>query len=130
MKAKQQSNSSRSEALSLLLSETASAASSRLVYVQDIAPLAAKTVSRDLFFFSSRRRHTRWTGDWSSDGALPISTFGFTLEHGRGLGGGLNALNRFEPWGLKFAFDIFHTAQEAWDARFVSHSTRVRTVTV
>src|SRR5438876_11799673 len=21
----------------------------------------------DLFFFSSRRRHTRWTGDWSSD---------------------------------------------------------------
>ena len=57
-------------------------------------------------------------------------TFGFTLEHGRGLGGGLNAISRFEPWGLKFAFDIFHTAQEAWDARFVSHSTRVRTVTV
>lgn len=57
-------------------------------------------------------------------------TFGFTLENGRGLGGGLNALNRFEPWGLKFAFDIFHSAQEAWDARFVSHSTRVRTVTV
>ena len=57
-------------------------------------------------------------------------TFGFTLEHGRGLGGGLNALNRIEPWGLRFAFDIFHTAQEAWDARFVSHSTRVRTVTV
>src|SRR6266487_6776784 len=24
------------------------------------------------FFFSSRRRHTRWTGDWSSDGAIPI----------------------------------------------------------
>src|SRR5690348_7711962 len=21
----------------------------------------------DMFFFSSRRRHTRWTGDWSSD---------------------------------------------------------------
>jgi len=57
-------------------------------------------------------------------------TFGFTLEHGRGLGGGLNALSHFEPWGLRFAFDIFHTAQEAWDARFVSHSTRVRTVTV
>src|SRR5438876_6622098 len=27
----------------------------------------------ECFFFSSRRRHTRWTGDWSSDGALPIS---------------------------------------------------------
>src|SRR5438876_8016447 len=29
-----------------------------------------KTVRVDLdffFFFSSRRRHTRWTGDWSSD---------------------------------------------------------------
>src|SRR6516164_10173133 len=25
-----------------------------------------------LFFFSSRRRHTRWNCDWSSDGALPI----------------------------------------------------------
>src|SRR5574338_1550035 len=25
------------------------------------------------FFFSSRRRHTRCHGDWSSDGALPIS---------------------------------------------------------
>src|SRR5690348_17798002 len=24
-------------------------------------------VSVCLFFFSSRRRHTRWTGDWSSD---------------------------------------------------------------
>ena len=34
------------------------------------------------------------------------------------------------PWALRFGFDIFHTAQEAWDARFVSHSTRVRTVTV
>src|SRR6267143_4087352 len=27
----------------------------------------------DCFFFSSRRRHTRWNCDWSSDGALPIS---------------------------------------------------------
>src|SRR4051794_1682860 len=24
-------------------------------------------VNADRFFFSSRRRHTRWTGDWSSD---------------------------------------------------------------
>jgi NTE family protein len=57
-------------------------------------------------------------------------TFGFTLEHGRGLGGGLNTLQKVQPWGVRFGFDIFHTAQEAWDARFVSHSTRVRTVTV
>src|SRR5579863_1565014 len=25
-----------------------------------------------VFFFSSRRRHTRWTGDWSQTCALPI----------------------------------------------------------
>jgi NTE family protein len=57
-------------------------------------------------------------------------TFGFTLKGGRGVGGGLNGLSRISPWGVRFAFDIFHSAQEAWDARFVSHSTRVRTVTV
>jgi NTE family protein len=57
-------------------------------------------------------------------------TFGFTLEGGRGIGGGLTTLNRYQPWALKFAFDIFHTAQEAWDTRFVSHSTRVRTLAV
>jgi len=57
-------------------------------------------------------------------------TFGFTLEHGRGLGGGLKSLQKIQPWPLRFGFDIFHTAQEAWDTRFVSHSTRVRTVTV
>src|SRR6266487_5418590 len=27
----------------------------------------ARARRRVLFFFSSRRRHTRWTGDWSSD---------------------------------------------------------------
>ncbi len=32
--------------------------------------------------------------------------------------------------GDPFGFDIFHTSQEAWDERFVSHSTRVRTVAV
>src|SRR5690625_7693441 len=26
----------------------------------------------EFFFFSSRRRHTRWPRDWSSDVALPI----------------------------------------------------------
>ncbi len=64
-------------------------------------------------------------------GRLPTRpTFGFTLTGGRGLGGGLNHLGRIAPWGVRFAFDIFHTAQEAWDTRFVSHSTRVRTLAV
>src|SRR5205823_1400381 len=57
-------------------------------------------------------------------------TFGFTLEGGRGLGGGLKGIHELEPWAIQFAFDIFHTAQEAWDTRFVSHSTRVRTLAV
>lgn len=57
-------------------------------------------------------------------------TFGFTLTGGKGLGGGLKTFGRFAPWGIRFAFDIFHTAQEAWDQRFVSHSTRVRTLAV
>ena len=56
-------------------------------------------------------------------------TFGFTLSGGRGLGGPAG-LVRYTPWGVRFAFDIFHTAQEAWDERFVSHSTRVRTLAV
>jgi NTE family protein len=57
-------------------------------------------------------------------------TFGFTLTGGKGIGGGLTRLGRLAPWGVRFAFDIFHTAQEAWDERFVSHSTRVRTLAV
>jgi NTE family protein len=69
--------------------------------------------------------------DPAVSGRLPTRpTFGFTLTGGRGLGGGLNGLGRFTPWGIRFAFDIFHTAQEAWDARFVSHSTHVRTLAV
>src|SRR5690625_5402010 len=35
------------------------------------------------FFFSSRRRHTRWPRDWSSDGALPI--FGAAMSSGSGV---------------------------------------------
>jgi NTE family protein len=57
-------------------------------------------------------------------------TFGFTLKGGRGLGGGMNQIRRLAPWGVRFGSDIFHTAQEAWDTRFVSHSTRVRTLAV
>ena len=57
-------------------------------------------------------------------------TFGFTLVGGRGFGGQPKVLAKLTPWSLKFAFDIFHTAQEAWDKRFVSQSTRVRTVEV
>jgi NTE family protein len=57
-------------------------------------------------------------------------TFGFTLIGGRGVGAGLKRLIRYTPWPVRFGFDIFSTAQEAWDERFVTYSTRVRTIEV
>lgn len=66
----------------------------------------------------------------TTGGALTRPTFGFTLTGGKGIGGGLNKAISFTPWAVRFGFDIFHTSQEAWDARFVSHSTRVRTIAV
>ena len=72
-----------------------------------------------------------WLFDVDSPGRpLLRPTFGFTLTGGKGVGGGLNAAVSRMPWAVRFGADIFHTSQEAWDARFVSHSTRVRTVTV
>ncbi len=61
---------------------------------------------------------------------LSRPTFGFTLTGGKGVGAGFNAIVRRMAWAVRFGADIFHTSQEAWDTRFVSHSTRVRTVTV
>src|SRR5262249_12226417 len=63
-------------------------------------------------------------------GPVTRPTFGFTLTGGKGVGSGLNDLVSHAPWALQFGFDIFHTAQEAWDARFVSASTRTRTIAV
>src|SRR5262249_31589652 len=72
-----------------------------------------------------------WLFDVAAGGGpLPRATFGFTLTGGKGVGTGLNNLVSHAPWAIQFGFEIFHTSQEAWDARFVSHSTRVRTVTV
>jgi NTE family protein len=61
---------------------------------------------------------------------LARPTFGFTLTGGKGVGGGANQVVSRMPWALRFGVDIFQTSLQAWDARFVSHSTRVRTVTV
>jgi NTE family protein len=72
-----------------------------------------------------------WLFDVAGNGQpLRRPTFGFTLTGGKGVGGGVNKVVSRMPWALRFGVDIFHTSQEAWDARFVSHSTRVRTVTV
>jgi NTE family protein len=71
-----------------------------------------------------------WDVDPKVSGRLPVRpTFGFTLCGGHGFGGP-GAVARLAPWPLRFAFDIFHTAESAWDERFVSHSTRVRTLAV
>src|SRR5215208_5385730 len=40
-----------------------------------------------LFFFSSRRRHTRWPRDWSSDVCLPILTPPALVAHQQALVG-------------------------------------------
>ncbi|MDQ3905748.1 MAG: patatin-like phospholipase family protein [Actinomycetota bacterium] len=69
--------------------------------------------------------------DPSRVGRPPVRpTFGFTLTGGRSFRDRWTPLTKVTPWPLRFAFDIFHTAQDAWDARFVSQSTCVRTVTV
>jgi predicted acylesterase/phospholipase RssA len=71
-----------------------------------------------------------WLFDVDGSQEMCRPTFGFTLTGGKGVGAGFNRLVSHMPWGMRFAFDIFHTSQEAWDTRFVSHSTRVRTVAV
>jgi NTE family protein len=57
-------------------------------------------------------------------------TFGLTLKGGRNFGGVFGLAGRLAPPAVRMGFQIFHTAQSAWDERFVSHSTRVRTLAV
>ena len=73
-----------------------------------------------------------WLFDVDTNNTQPLTrpTFGFTLTGGKGVGGGLNKAVSRMPWAVSFGFDIFHTSQEAWDTRFVSHSTRVRSIAV
>ncbi len=53
-------------------------------------------------------------------------TFGFTLTGGHA---GHPILDRM-PWPVRFGTEIFHTAMAAWDNRFQSHATQLRTVTI
>jgi NTE family protein len=57
-------------------------------------------------------------------------TFGFKLIGGKGVGGGLEKIVRAFGWPVQMGVDIFHTATDAWDAYWVSHSTYVRTCAV
>ena len=56
-------------------------------------------------------------------------TFGFTLSEdplGRGNGSAVRRL----PWPLELGFEMFNAAQHAWDERFATRSTNVRTVAI
>jgi NTE family protein len=57
-------------------------------------------------------------------------TFGFHLVGGGGVGGSLGGVIQDLGWAVSEAVDIFHTATDAWDKRFTSHSTVVRTCTI
>jgi NTE family protein len=57
-------------------------------------------------------------------------TFGFRLVGGKGVGGGMQAIVDGLGWPVRLGSDMFHTAMEAWDKRFMSHSTYVRTCPV
>jgi NTE family protein len=61
------------------------------------------------------------------DRAPQRPTFGFHLIGGKGIGGALGHIVDGLGWPLRLGTDIFHTASEAWDKRFMSHSTLVRT---
>jgi hypothetical protein len=52
------------------------------------------------------------------------------LVGGIGVSGGLNTVIKDLGWRVQEAVDIFHTATDAWDKRFMSHSTVVRTCTI
>jgi NTE family protein len=55
-------------------------------------------------------------------------TFGFRLYGGKSMTpGGLHAVVQRIAWPVAFGWDMFQTSMEAWDKRFMSHSTRVRT---
>jgi NTE family protein len=57
-------------------------------------------------------------------------TFGLRLVGGRAVGSGLRSFVRMLGWPAALAVDISQTQSGAWDERFVTSSTRVRTCTV
>lgn len=68
---------------------------------------------------------------FDTDTTTPVRpTFGFHLVGGGGVGGSLNGVIHDLGWAVQEAVDIFHTATDAWDKRFMSHSTVVRTCTI
>jgi NTE family protein len=71
-----------------------------------------------------------WLFDTNPDTDPKRPTFGFFITGGKGVGGALDHLLGALGWPTAMALDIFHTASAAWDDRFHSHSTIVRTCPV
>ena len=74
------------------------------------------------FFFSSRRRHTRWSGDWSSDvcsSDLYQAETKDLAEH--------NLLLLEEKWGNKYPM-VLRSWQEKWDhlSAYFKYSPQLR----
>jgi predicted acylesterase/phospholipase RssA len=72
-----------------------------------------------------------WLFDADKDDGKPQRmTIGFTLTGGRGVAPELGVGAHLMPWPVHFGLELFHTASSAWDERFATHSTSLRTITV
>src|SRR3989454_11486327 len=75
-------------------------------------------MSHDFFFFSSRRRHTRLQGDWSSD----VCSSDLEIRRNevlRLLEAGLQDISisrQRQPWGIPFPGDLQQTVYVWFDA--------------
>src|SRR5690606_40259424 len=81
------------------------------------------------FFFSSRRRHTRFSRDWSSDVALPINGPAVTNVHTRSRGGLQGGRPPLGHRSLPTSF-LASSAQRTREARpvAISHWVQLRGV--
>jgi NTE family protein len=69
-----------------------------------------------------------WIFDVDREARRP--TFGFRLHGGRSVGDGLEHVAHSLGWPVELGVNIFHTASDAWDKRFMSHSSRVRSFAI
>jgi NTE family protein len=69
-----------------------------------------------------------WLFDVDHEARRP--TFGFRLRGGRSVGDGLEHVVDSLGWPVELGVSIFHTACDAWDKRFMSHSSTVRSFAI
>jgi hypothetical protein len=94
------------------------------------AATAAVTPSPRVSALLTRRAAPSQAGQTTDCELVDGPTIGFTLTGGHGVGGGVRGVSSHLPWAARFGVSIFDTAEEASDARFVSHSRRTRTISV